>query len=559
MKRFDFFIGAVSFLAFLLLMAQLSGHWGEYAHFFQLANLGILGLFLFDVIVRFIFSPRKKAHIRGHWFDLIVFIPLILLVRGIQETQFYLIVWQAAIVVMLTSRIRRAGKFISMLGLKPAQLMFASFAAAIGVGSTLLMLPAATTSGTGAPLIDALFTSTSAVCVTGLIVRDTATYYTTFGQIVILGLIQVGALGILTFSVSLAILVKRRVEMQRQLEMQEVLDQDTLLSIRELITFIVFMTFAFELAGATALFFAWRGNFASDAATAYHAVFHSVSAFCNAGFSTFTDNLMGFRRDLATNAIIIVLISFGGFGFTVVRDLLLNFRESHLRRSRRILSLRVQTKIVILVSFILVAGGAIFFYFIERNASLAGLGFAERVTVSLFQSVTARTAGFNTCDFGTLSAPMLMIFIILMFIGASPGSTGGGIKTTTIAVLWAVIISGLRKSPYAQLYRRTIPNEIIHKALSVFLISLFIVLAFCLLLLYLEPLPFASIIFEAVSAFGTTGLSTGVTGQLTPAGKIAITILMFTGRLGPLTLAYAFLRMRKMADYRYAEERIMIG
>ena len=559
MKRLDFFIGAVSFLAFLLLMAQLSGHWKQYAHFFQLANLGILGLFIFDVIASFVFSPRKKTHFRSHWFDLIVFIPLILLVRGIRESQFYLIVWQAAIVVMLTSRIRRAGRFVSMLGLKPAQLMFASFASAIGVGTTLLMLPAATTSGEGASLVDALFTSTSAVCVTGLIVRDTATYYTTFGQLVILGLIQVGALGILTFSVSLAILVKRRVEMQRQLEMQEVLDQDTLSSIRELITFIVSMTFAFELAGAAALFFAWRGNFASNATTAFHAVFHSVSAFCNAGFSTFTDSLMGFRSDIATNAIIIVLIIFGGFGFTVVRDLLENFRERHLRRSPRILSLRVQTRIVLLVSIILVGAGAIFFYFIERNTSMAELGFVDRVTISIFQSVTARTAGFNTCDFGTLSAPILMIFIILMFIGASPGSTGGGIKTTTVAVLWAVIISGLRKSPYVQLYHRTIPNEIIQKALSVFLISLILVLVFGLILLYIEPLPFDGLMFETVSAFGTVGLSTGVTGQLSPAGKLTITILMFMGRLGPLTIAYAFLRMRKVAKYRYAEERVMIG
>ncbi len=559
MKRFDFFIGTVSFLAFILLMAQLGGYWEGYGHFFLLADLGILCLFLFDVIVRFLFSPSKKAHIRNHWFDLIVFIPLILLVRGIRDTQFYLIVWQAAIVVMLTSRIRHAGKFISMLGLKPAQLMFASFAAAIGIGSTLLMLPAATTSGTGASLVDAVFTSTSAVCVTGLIVRDTATYYTTFGQLVILGLIQVGALGILTFSVSLAILVKRRVEMQRQIEMQEVLDQDTLSSIRELITFIVSMTLAFELAGAVALFFAWRGVFASDTATAYHALFHSISAFCNAGFSTFSDNLMRFRSDVVTNAVIVVLILFGGFGFTVVRDLLKNFRESHLRRSRRILNLRVQTRIVLLVSFILIAAGALFFYTIERNASLADLGFTDRVLVSVFQSVTARTAGFNTCDFGTLSAPTLMIFIVLMFIGASPGSTGGGIKTTTIAILWAVIVSGLRKSPYVQLYRRTIPNEIIQKALSVFLISLIIVLAFGLILLYLEPLPFAGLVFETASAFGTVGLTTGITPQLTPAGKIAITMLMFVGRLGPLTIAYAFLRMKKMAAYRYAEERVMIG
>ena len=188
-----------------------------------------------------------------------------------------------------------------------------------------------------------------------------------------------------------------------------------------------------------------------------------------------------------------------------------------------------------------------------------GPGLKNSILVSLFQSVTARTAGFNTCDFGALSSAALMVVIILMFIGASPGSTGGGIKTTTVAVLWSAIASGLRKRPDAELYRRTIPTEVIQKALSVLIISLVVVLAFGLVLLYYEKQPFASVMFETVSAFGTVGLSTGITPQLSTSGKVAVTLLMFTGRLGPLTIAYAFLRQRRPAQYRYAEERVMIG
>jgi trk system potassium uptake protein TrkH len=214
---------------------------------------------------------------------------------------------------------------------------------------------------------------------------------------------------------------------------------------------------------------------------------------------------------------------------------------------------------VLTVSVALIVAGALLFYALERDSLLAGAGIKNGILLSLFQSVTARTAGFNTCDFGALSSATLMVVIVLMFIGASPGSTGGGIKTTTIAVLWSAVLSGLRKRTDAELYRRTIPVEVIQKALSLLVISLVVVLTFGLILLYFEKLPFASVLFETVSAFGTVGLSTGVSAQFTTAGKIAVTLLMFTGRLGPLTIAYAFLRRRTPGQYRYAEERIMIG
>lgn len=559
MKRFDYFIGAVAIVAFFLLLVELSGYLDRYAPFFRFANMTILALFLIHVVLTFLLSQSKLEHIRRNWLDAIVFIPLVQLYHGIDNSPSSVIVRQAVIIFMVISRTRKANKLVSLLGLRPAQLMLTSFATAIGVGAILLMLPAATVTGDRASLLDAIFTATSATCVTGLIVKDTATYFSTFGQCVILALIQIGALGIMTFSVSLAIFARKRVEMQRQIEMQEVLDQDTMASIRDLVKFIVKMTFAFELAGAVALFLAWRVKLGGDAHTAFAALFHSVSAFCNAGFSTMSDSLMRFAGDPATNAVIIVLIAFGGFGFTVVRDLLDNFAQRLFHRSHRVLSLRVQTKTVLAVSAILTVGGALLFYAIEREGTLAPLGLKDRILVSVFQSVTARTAGFNTCDFGALSSAALMVIIVLMFIGASPGSTGGGIKTTTVAVLWAAITSGLRRRPDAQLYRRTIPTEVIQKALNVLVISLLVVLAFGLVMLYFERMPFASVMFETVSAFGTVGLSTGVTPQLSTAGKITITLLMFTGRLGPLTIAYAFLRERKPARYRYAEERVMIG
>jgi trk system potassium uptake protein TrkH len=559
MKRFDYFIGAVAIVAFFMLLAELSGYLDQYAEFFRLANLVVLALFLIHVAVSFITSKSKLAHIKHNWLDLIVFIPLVQLYHGMEDSPSAVIVRQVVIVFMVISRTRKANKLVSLLGLKPAQLMLTSFAAAICIGTVLLMLPAATVSGVRTSLVDALYTATSATCVTGLIVKDTAVYFSRFGQCVILALIQMGALGIMTFSVSLAIFARKRVDMQRQIEMQEMLDQDTIASIKDLLTFIVRMAFAFELAGAVGLFFAWRGKIGGDGVTAFHAAFHSVSAFCNAGFSTFSDSLVRFSGDVATNVVVIVLIVFGGLGFTVVRDIIGNVRERAFRRSPRVLSLRVQTKIVLAVSATLTVAGAVLFYALERSSLLAGAGIKNGILVSLFQSVTARTAGFNTCDFGALSSASLMVIIILMFVGASPGSTGGGIKTTTVAVLWSAIVSGLRKRPDAELYRRTIPTEVIQKALSVLIISLVVVLAFGLVLLYYEDLPFSSVMFETVSAFGTVGLSTGISPQFTTAGKIAVTLLMFTGRLGPLTIAYAFLRQRRAGQYRFAEERVMIG
>jgi trk system potassium uptake protein TrkH len=286
----------------------------------------------------------------------------------------------------------------------------------------------------------------------------------------------------------------------------------------------------------------------------YHAVFHSVSAFCNAGFSTFSDSLMRFSGDTWTNLAICALIIAGGVGFAAGSDLVGSARRKFALR------LRVQTKIVLSVSAVLIGIGALGLLAFEPSLGAGTDGPPQSVLIALFQSVSARTAGFNTCTIGALSNSSLLLIMLLMFIGASPGSTGGGIKTTTFAVLWAGMMNGFTQRTRVEIFRRTIPPETILKAMSLLVFTLALVAAAALMLMVAEgDKPMRDVLFEVVSAIGTVGLSTGITPDLSPAGKAIITALMFVGRLGPLTVAYAFLHQRKQANYTYAEERVMIG
>ncbi|MEA3365345.1 MAG: TrkH family potassium uptake protein, partial [Candidatus Hydrogenedentes bacterium] len=431
------------------------------------------------------------------------------------------------------------------------------FLGTIGVGSVLLMLPAATTSGERLPLVDAIFTATSAVCVTGLIVEDTATYFSTFGQLIILSLIQIGGLGIMTFSVAVAVLLGKPMNVGQRAALQNTLDHESLAGVRSLIRFIVVMTFSFELAGAVLLFFSWHGHFGSASSAAYHSLFHAVSAFCNAGFSTFSDSLRGFQSNLGVNTVICGLIVFGGLGFVVIQSLLTAVQNRYHGKPRN--RLRIQTVVVIRLTLVLIVAGAVLVYLVERSGLLGGMTTRDAMLGSVFQSITARTAGFNTVDIGRLSSATLFALIVLMFIGASPGSTAGGIKTTTVACLWAAIMASLRSRPYVEIRRRTIPTDSVYKAVTLLCIAILAVIVFTLALLCTENQPFLDVLFEAVSAFGTVGLSVGVTPELSMGGRILITMLMFIGRLGPLTIAYAMLPARAKVQYKYAEERIMIG
>jgi trk system potassium uptake protein len=553
--------GPVALLGFLVLLIEQTEVLRPYPALIRQINLSILGLFAIDVLLNWLIGTKDLSYFKKHWFDLIVFVPLIQFFYAPPDSALSVILRQTAIMTMLLSRTHRVKSLIAMFSLQPAHLMLMSFLGVIVFGTVLLMMPASTAPGQKTTLLNAFFTATSATCVTGLIVYDTATHFTLFGQMVILALIQVGGLGIMTFSVSFALLMRRGVSMKEQSIMQDVLDQDTLLSVKRLVGFIVVMTFLLEAAGAVILFSAWKPVFRDIPETAWHAVFHSVSAFCNAGFSTFSDSLMGFSDNLPTNLTVGGLIVLGGIGFVVVGDFYQALRDRLFRRVKRRHKFRIQSRLALGWTGGLILAGTGLVYWIERSRLLSGMDWNHALLASTFQSITTRTAGFNTCEIGMLQPVTLFVFIILMFIGACPGGTGGGIKTTTPAVLWAVIRSGFNRRTQTDLYRRSIPIEVVQKAVMVLCASLLLVCgSFCVMLIVEPEKDFIGLFFETVSAFGTVGLSTGITGALSTAGRIVITLLMFIGRLGPLTIGFAFmLRKGRSANYSYSEERIMIG
>jgi len=560
-QRLNYIIGPVALFAFVMLLLEHSEWLRAHPILTRKINLSILALFAIDVMLNWGAGSKDLAYLKKHWFDLVVFVPLIQVFYSPADSTLAVIMRQTAIVAMLLSRTRRVKNFITLFSLQPAQLMLMSFIGVIVFGTVLLMMPAATLPGKETTLLDAFFTATSATCVTGLIVYDTATHFTGFGQMVILALIQVGGLGIMTFSVSLALLMRRGVSMKDQSIMQDVLDQDTLQSVKRLVGFIVVMTFLLEAIGAVILYTAWKPILHDPFQTAWHAIFHSVSAFCNAGFSTFSNSLTGFSDHVPTNLTVGGLIVFGGIGFVVIGDFYQALRDRLFRRVKKRHKFRIQSRLALGWTGGLILLGTGLIYWIEQNRLLDGMNVDHALLVSFFQSISTRTAGFNSCSISALQPVTLFIFIILMFIGACPGGTGGGIKTTTPAVLWAVIRSGFHRRSDTELYRRAIPVEVVQKAAMVLCASLLLVCGALCVMLVLEPeKDFIDLFFETVSAFGTVGLSTGITDALSTGGRILITLLMFIGRLGPLTIGFAFmLRKERPANYRYSEERIMIG
>jgi len=444
--------------------------------------------------------------------------------------------------------------------LSPHWALILYYGLAILFGTLLLATPLAS-HGPRLRLLDALFTATSAQCVTGLVVVDTGSRLTLFGQLVVLALIQIGGLGITTFSVYLFYYLKQGVSLRGRQLIQETLVHTPFASFKELIRNIFIFTLVIEAAGTLLLAFRfvpqlgfWTGL--------YSAFFHAVSAFCNAGFSLFPDNLVGYRNDPLVNLTIMLLIISGGIGFLVLHELASRIRCKQRRR------LSLHSRLVLTTSLVLIVGGALLIGLLEAGAGLRGMSFGEGLWTALFQSVTARTAGFNTIDLNAFEVPTLVLTMILMFIGASPGSCGGGIKTTSVALFVAILASRLRGDPHTNIMHRTIPEELVTRTLTlVMLAGIFCCAAiFLLLSVQIHGLPFSQsrgafleYTFEAVSAFATVGLSLGVTAQLVPLAKLVIVILMFVGRVGLLTVAFAFLRRSGKSVVRFGEENIMIG
>jgi len=448
--------------------------------------------------------------------------------------------------------------------LNPPQLIVFSFASIILLGSLLLALPMAVN---GPPLkfIDALFTSASAVCVTGLVVVDTGSRFTLAGQWIILTLIQLGGLGIMTFSVVFILLLGRKLAFREKILISDTFSHLPVDNIASLVKEIFFFTFAIEAVGALLLFCRWLPAYPWPHAL-YLAVFHAISAFCNAGFSPLRDSLMGYRSDVLVNMTIMMLIIAGGLGFLVIMEL----RYYLLRRmSRSRMFLSLHTKLVLTVTLLLIFGGMGLIYFTEQFHTLRQVSIGEGLLAAAFQSVTARTAGFNTLDIGSFGNSSLLVIICLMFVGASPGSCGGGVKTTALGVFAMMMWSRMSGREYVSLYGRTLPRNTIFNAFSIITTAGLILVLFLLILSISEaslPVPLAAergrfldLLFEEVSAFATVGLSTGITSSLSGFGKFMMVTLMFIGRVGPLTAVLFFTRHRSKGNFQYAEEQVMIG
>ncbi len=548
-------------------------------------QLGMLCIFLAGKVVRFFNAESKKEYLVANWFEAPMLAALAIAALGsgrwFSETEadrvrhlavgVYLIIEVTVKVCIATVRLAASGK-------NPTKTLIASFVVLIVTGGALLMLPRASTAEP-LSLIDALFTATSATCVTGLVVKDTGQDFTFMGQVIILILIQLGGLGIVVFGAVFALLLGQAFSVRESVAMQDVLSAQTLSRIGNMIFFIFVATLIVEATGAALLYPMWdKVPGWQDGAHPrwFCSVFHSISAFCNAGFGLFDDSLIRYNRQWQVYAVICPLIILGGLGFGVLYNLA-NMAGNRIQRSfkRRLHKqyklqmevpkrMRLQTKVVLSVSALLIVFGMLAILLLERYAGAPSTDRRLDVPTALFQSVTARTAGFNTVDIRAMTPSSKIVLMMLMFIGGSPGSSAGGIKTVTLAVIIMTVLATLRKRGDVEMFRRSVRLVVVGRAITVAL--LFVVVLFTTMLaLSVTEAPLSGnftmldIMFESASALGTVGLSTGVTPTLTTAGKLIIIVVMLIGRLGPLTLLAALTFNLKPIRYNYPDEAIIVG
>lgn len=444
------------------------------------------------------------------------------------------------------------------VALQPAQTLVLGFAAVIFAGTVLLMTPPATVRGQSTDWTDALFTATSAVCVTGLTVENTATHWTSFGHVVILALIQIGGLGVMTMSTMVALLAGRKIGLRSRILLQEATGQFTLEGLVRLVRYVLAFTMVLEGIGAALLSarFAFRYPLGKSL---WFGVFHSISAFCNAGFDLLGNSFEDYVADPWLVFTASFLIISGGLGFSVLAE----FYQWKVCRSAGVTKrFSLHSKVAVVTTlFLLVTGFAVIFALERGNPhTLGSLGTTGKILGAWFHSVTPRTAGFNTLRTGMLRPATLMFTIMLMFVGASPGGTGGGIKTTTFATLWASVWATIKGREEIDLFGRKLNDDAVRRALAIAMISLSLVVAVTILLCALEGFELLPAMFETTSAFGTVGLSTGITPEMGVAGRLLVIGTMFAGRVGPLTLAIAMmLRRRGGGAVRFPEEKIMVG
>ena len=547
--------------------------------------LGMLFIFVGGKLIRFFNAQSKREYLVANWYEIPMLTVLIVTLVGagrwfgrteppgqIQHwaIALYLIVDVTIKFFMLCVRLAATGK-------DPSRVLVSTFIVLILTGATLLMLPKATPGRASLPFVEALFTSTSATCVTGLTIKDTGVDFTLMGQLVILALIQLGGLGIVILGAVLALLLGQALSVRESAAMQDLLNEGTLGRINRMVVFVFAATAVIELLGAVALVPMWNavpGRNLSIHHQWYYSIFHSVSAFCNAGFSLYGDNLVSYNRCWGVYGVICPLIVLGGLGFGVLYDLGGVVLDRTLRLCRRSIHRRcpvfregprrmwLQTKIVLVVTVCLIVGGMLALFAFEKLTVPGPAARPFSLLDALFQSITARTAGFNTVDVGALSDPSKFVLILLMVIGGSPGGTAGGVKTVTFAVVVMAVVATLRRRDDVEILDRSVSLLIVRRAVTVAVLYVAALFGATLILCVTEAshhFTMMQLFFEVASALGTVGLSTGITPTLTTAGKLIIILVMLTGRLGPLTLLAALAFNVKPARYNYPDEAIVVG
>lgn len=519
------------------------------------------------VISNYINSRDHVDFIRKYVFSLVVFVPLILTWGDIEFAFWLSSAHLLSSILALYDDSHEdeeererftpgPNTFFKGIKLKPAQMVLLSFSGVILLGTFLLMLPVSSKDGSSLGFIDAVFMATSATCVTGLATLSLQESFSLFGQVVILALIQIGGLSIMTLYSSMTILLGKSMGMKDRMILQDLLDVSSLEDLFSMILNIIKYTFFIELWGGIVLTIAFTFEGFEFSKALYYGFFHSISAFCNAGFSLFDTSLESYATNPLVHGTICVLVLSGGIGFIVLKELTDVFITG-----KSLIRLGLHSKIVLITTGILTVVGTLFFFFGEFLGALDSFTLWEKIQISFFQSITLRTAGFNTIPLNNLNTYTIYGMTLFMFIGGSPGSTAGGIKTTTLAILFQSIRSTLKAEDKVTIFDRTIPSTLVVRATALTFFSIIVTSLFILVLIRFESeQSFLNIFFEVISAGGTVGLSLGITPYLSIAGKLGIAIMMLIGRIGPLTLILAIGQQSKeRGKFDYPEGRIMIG
>ena len=576
-KRIRFIIDRITPLFGIIAFFSLFLKYGFHLSDEWIQNLLILdeviaAVFVITLLVNFLISDKKWQYVKQSPFEfglLFLFIisivleeifsiedPHLLIRRSTSHSfiKLYFIIIQIYIIINGFVSLAKTSEKWLFISLNPSRILMISYVIVIIAGVLMLKLPKATYSGIS--WIDAFFTSTSAVCITGLSTLNISRAFTFEGQVIIMLLIQLGGLGIITLTSFIALFIQKGFRLRDQVIVQEILDNENLSSLASILKAIVSITFISELIGAVALYFSWKHLGLSESDRIFSAVFHSVSAYCNAGFSTFLNGFetTGYAFNSISLITIMLLIVFGGLGFYTYSDI---FRIGEIKMVRK-KGLTLQSKMIIIATVVLLLFGAGMIW-ITQHAQWKNLPLGEQVLRSFFLSVSSRTAGFSVVSIGELAIPTLMLLILLMYIGGAPNSTSGGIKMTTVITLLASLGTFIKGKRRVEIGWNTIPMRIVRRAFIVFTVSIFLIMTVLFVLSWTEDQDFMDILFEIISAFGTVGLSRGITPDLTLTGKLLIALVMFAGRIGLFSFAVAMSEVRDDTSYKFPEINLMVG